>query len=158
MEASAGSLPRVGDQIRNVFATKNHLLFCCLVLLDGRIPKDHDKSSCWKLPKKDGTGRHKELHEVMERGLMVLLLCKSIWVHESLDDIRLIYDVDNQDHVSCMPDHEIHMFDRIMKKCVEVESIPRIHGVANPETLFEIIYEDLQSVAGNFHKKDCTHI
>ena len=52
--------------------------------------KDHDRDSFWKVPEKDGTDRHKELYEVLELGLNVLLLDKSIWYNESLDDIQLI--------------------------------------------------------------------
>ena len=80
MEAlnSSGMLPTVDDRKRNGHLTKNHLLLCLLVLLDGRIHKAHDRDSFWKAPGKDGTDRHKELYEVLELGLNVLLLDKSI--------------------------------------------------------------------------------
>ena len=97
---SSGMLAKVDDKPRNGLLTKNHLLLCLLVLKDGRIPKDHDRDSFWTVPPKDGTSRHKELYEVLERGLNVLLLDKSIWTNESLADIKLIIDVDNQDQIS----------------------------------------------------------
>ena len=151
---SSGMLAKVDNRVRNGLLTKNHLYLGLLVLKDGRIPKDHDMQSFWTVPAKDAvSGRNKELHEVLERGLNVLLLDKSIWVCESLDDIRLIIDVDNQDQISCMADHEVHLFERIRVKC-KLEAAE----VANHKTLFARIYASLKSSAGAFSKKDCTSI
>ena len=33
--------------------TKNHLLLALCILQDGRVPKDHDMESYWKIPDKD---------------------------------------------------------------------------------------------------------
>jgi hypothetical protein len=142
-------LAKVDNRSKSGLQTKNHLFLCLLVVRDGGIRKDHDKDSFWTVPPKDGT-RHKELYEVLERGLNVLLLDKSIWINESLADIQLIIDVDNQDQITCMADHELHMFNRITAATTEQKE------VANHKALFERVYEKLEAAAGPFSKKDCT--
>ena len=155
---SSGMLAMVDNRSKNGFLTKNHLLLALLVLKDGRILKDHDIASVWKVPQKDGK-THKELHEVLERGLNVLLLDKSIWDHETPEDIQLIIDADNEDQISCLPDHEIHLFERIRKKCdKEDQKCKDRSEVINPKTLFAIVYADLKTTAGSYGKKDCTSV
>ena len=87
----------VDNRSRIGLLTKNHLLLMLLVLLDGRIPMDHDRSQFGKVPDKDGTKAHKELFEVLEHGLMVVVLGKAIWGNETPEDIKLIVDADNVD-------------------------------------------------------------
>ena len=48
------------DEVMN-----DHLLLMLFVLLDGRLPMDHDRSQFWKAPDKDGTKANKELFEVL---------------------------------------------------------------------------------------------
>ena len=158
-----GKLAKVDNQPKYGLLTKNHLLLGLLVLKDGRIAKDHDQESLWTTPVKDGSQRHRELHEVLEKGLYVLLLDKSIWECESLDDIKLIIDGDNLDQASCMADHEIHMFQRMRSKTAEHEQKRKEASsngvkVANLRTLFDDVYADVQAVAGSFCKEDCTSI
>ena len=54
------------------------------------------QQTVWEPPSnvtiKDGK-TNRELHEVLERGLMVQLLDKAIWENESIDDIKTIIDV-----------------------------------------------------------------
>ena len=99
---SCGMLAQVDNRSKYGFLTKNHLLLAMQMLKDGRIKQDHDKESFWTAPPK-GDDSNKELHEVLERGLEVLLLCKSIWDNESVEDIKLIIDVDNQDQFTICP-------------------------------------------------------
>ena len=149
---SSGMLAQVDDKPRNGLLTKNHLLLGLLALKDGRIAMDHNKETFWKVPPKEG-GRHKELHQVLERGLNVLLLDKAIWTNESWDDIKLIIDVDNEDQISCLADHEIHMLNKIKSVTAEQEK------VGNPSTLlWPRVYEQLKISAGTFSKKDCTSL
>ena len=85
---------------------------------------------------------------MLERGIKVLLLDKCIWENESLADIKLIIDVDNQDQMTCMADHELHMLNRIRTVTAEQSQ------VVNPTTLFERVFEQLESSAGPLNKKD----
>ena len=152
---SGGRLAMVDNQPKYGYLTKNHLLLALLVLKDGRIAKDHDPESVWTTPVKDGNSRHRELHEVLEKGLYTLLLDKSIWENESLDGIRLIIDADNQDQISCLADHEVHLFQRIKMKCAEqLQKRTEQSEVANPKTLLEDVYADAELAAGAFGKKD----
>ena len=50
----------------------------------------------------------------MERGLNVLVLDRSIWTKEKLSDIKLVSDVDNNDQVTCMGDHEMRILMKMM--------------------------------------------
>ena len=94
--------------------TKNHLFFGLLVLKDGRILKDHDRTGPWTVPIRDGLStKHDELHDALELGLNCLMLDKSIWVHEEVDDIELIITVGNLEQVTGLADHEIHVFSKI---------------------------------------------
>ena len=155
---SCGMLAQVDNRSKHGVLTKNHLLLALLVLRDGRIKKGHDMEAFWTVPPKDGNA-DKELHEVLERGLEVLLLDKAIWENESLDDIKLIIDVDNQDQIPCLPDHEVHLFERIRTKCAEKVQQSIVRGeVDNHKTLFDRVYADLKAAAGAFGKKDCTFI
>ena len=158
-----GKLAMVDNQPKYGFLTKNHLLLALLILKDGRISKDHDQESFWTTPVKDRGHRNRELHEVLEKGMYVLLLDKSIWECESLDDIKLIIDGDNLDHATCMADHEIHMFQRMRTKTAEHEQKRKDAGnngvkVANPRTLFDDVYADVQAVSGAFCNTDCISI
>ena len=156
---SAGMLAKVDNRIKKGFLTKNHLLLGLITLRDGGIRKDHDKDAFWTVPPKDGTDRNKELHEVLERGMKVLLLCKTIWEYESLEDIMLIIEVDNQDQTTCMPDHEVHLFTRIGLKAEQYLSAIEPSEVDNQKkTLFQTIYKDLKTLSGGFGKKDCIYI
>ena len=151
---SGGMLATVDVRKRNGLLTKNHLLCCLLLLLDGRIKKDHDHESVWAVPPKDGTARHKELHEALEMGLKVMLLDKSIWQNEALADIMLIVDADNQDSFTTCPDSECHLWKRIRALIDREEA-----KVANPQvTVFERVYAQLKNATGPFSKADVTHL
>ena len=80
---SGGMLPMVDNRSRIGLLTKNHLLLMLLVLLDERIHMDHDRSQSWKVPDKDGAKAHKEVFEVLEHGLMVVVFGKAIWKKSS---------------------------------------------------------------------------
>ena len=127
--------------------TKNHLFLGLLCLQSGRVRKDSDPTETWTLPKEDGTGRHKQLYEVIERGLNVAILDASIWAHESVDDLRLLVAVDNQDNVRNMADHEVHAFEQI-SKAIEAEQ-----GVANPTRLWERVYDKIDKLKSPFQRK-----
>ena len=120
--ASGGMLPLMKPGERIGLLTKNHLLFVLFVLLDGRIVKDHDKSAVWTVPVNVGSEtKHNELFEALQRGLLVVVLDKTIWENESPDDIRCIVDVDNLDQVHGMADHEFHVIKKISKLLVVEE-------------------------------------
>ena len=100
---------------------------------------------------------------MLEKGLNTLLPDKSIWEYESLDDIRLNIDADNLDQATSLADHEIHMFQRMRTKCAEHVKERKDGGkdgaeVANLETLFHDVYEDVKAVAGALGKNDCISI
>ena len=124
-------IPTVGCQPRLGLLTKNHLLLSLLILLDGRIPKDHDHEEFWTRPPKNGKGKNNELFEVLERGLMVVVLDKRIWTEVSPEDIQLINDVDNQEEVTNLADHEVHMLNKIGLVTEEQERVdnPNSRGV-----------------------------
>ena len=130
-EMSGGILAMVDNQRRLGLLTKNHLLCALLLLLDGRIKKDHDHDSVWTRPKATGTGRHKDLHDALAFGLEVKILDKRIWKLEKEDDILLIRDADNQDNFANCPDSECHMWQRIRRILDEEdEDAPHIVPVA----------------------------
>ena len=122
------------------------------MLQDGRIPKDHDRDTYWTVPPKDGTKKNSDLYEVLELGLMCNVLGKEIWENEDLADIQLIIDVDNQDQMTAMADHEIHLFNRIRLATEEQ------HKVDSPLLLFERVYEKIKKSMGPFSRKDCIHL
>ena len=154
-QSPAVCLAQVDNRSKYGFLTKNHLLLAMQMLADGRIKQDHDEEAFWTAPPK-GDDSNKELHEVLERGLEVLLLCKSIWDHESVEDIKLIIDVDNQDSINNLPDHEVHLFERIRGIIAEKEKQKQELGeVVNLKTLFETVFADVKGKEGAFSKNDC---
>ena len=119
---SGNKLPTVDNRQRYGLLTKNHLLFVLLMLENGRIHKDHKPTEVWQLPEKTGTrDKNDELFEVMERGLLVVVLKSAIFENEELEDIKLIIDVDNADSYENRADHEIHMFKNMRNAIGEVE-------------------------------------
>ena len=53
-----------------------------------------------------------ELHDTLKNGLFVEILSAEIW-KESLEDIEQLMEADNQDQVSGMSDHEMHIVQQI---------------------------------------------
>ena len=83
------------------------------------------------------------MHDTLEFGLNVQVLDKSIWENEDIDDIRLIVDVDNQEQVKNLADHELHLLNRI-RALIAAQLKVDNHLVP----LFERVFGNLKSNLG----------
>ena len=119
---SAGMLPNVTLTERFELATKNHLYFLLLVLEHGGIRCDHNSAITWKVPAIDGN-KHAELHDTLKHGLFVEILSAKIW-DEPVADIEKLMEADNQDQVSGLTDHEMHVVSKIHKAMSSVAGSP----------------------------------
>ena len=152
-EASKGMIPTVDNLPRYCLLTKNHCFLACLLYRDGRIPKDGKTSETWTLPPDDGTGKHKALQQVLQRGLNCIVLSDEIWENEDIEDIKLIISVDNQDACKNMGDHEVHAFEQV-RTVLDKEKQDNL----NPVSLFERVFRKVEPTMGGFTKKDIGNI
>ena len=141
-----GLLPYVAVESKHELATKNHLYLWLLCVQSGRIPKDHNKEVCWTRPTTDG-----DLSAALSIGLHVQILSKDVWV-ESLDHIKTIMLMDNQDQTGCLADDEMGI-------AVQIKDAMAVSSAASPgKALFEVVWEKIKATVQPFSKKDCSNI
>ena len=154
---SNGMLPTVGvDSPRFGLLTKNHLFLGLLVLKAGNIRCDHNPDDIWTAPAVGPDGRHQELHDTLNQGMWVQLLKKEIWKEQSTEDIKLIMEVDNQDQVTGLPDHEMHLF---MKICNAMDARVVSPGEQPVQPLWNRVQAKLsQGLGQRFNEKQCINV